>query len=210
MEAENRVSANRTEAPVNRNPEQAVRNRACEVRIAGKVITGIHRRLSILIFGPSLLRLISLAVLPGCGVKSTPVPPQMVHPAAISDLRASADPAGINLTWSRPMHYVSGHSMRDLGGFVLLRGERNQPFQPLVELPVTDQERFSPQRTYSYIDGETQVGNSYRYEIVSRTTDGYTSAPSNKVEFTRAWPRKNLKPQNLALPAPSPLPTNLP
>jgi hypothetical protein len=192
---------------VNRG-KQAAGKRAYEVRIAGKVITGIRRRLSTIFFGPSLLALIGLTLLPGCGVKSGPVPPQMVHPAAISDLRASADPVGINLTWSRPMHYVSGHSMRDLGGFVLLRGGKNQPFQPLVELPVTDQERFSPQRTYSYVDGETQTGNSYRYEIVSRTTDGYTSAPSNEVEFTRAWPRKNLKPQNFALPAPSPLPTN--
>ena len=108
------------------------------------------------------------------------------------------------------MRYVSGHSMRDLGGFVLLRGEGNQPFQPLVELPVTDQERFSPQRTYSYVDDETQVGNSYRYEIVSRTTDGYTSMPSNEVKFTRVQPHKTVKPQNLALPTPAPLPTNLP
>jgi hypothetical protein len=173
-------------------------------------MTGVHRPLSIRFFAPALLALIGLTLLPRCGVKSTPVPPQTVHPAAISDLHASADPAGINLTWSRPMHYASGHSMRDLGGFVLLRGEGNQPFQPLVELPVTDQERFSPERTYSYVDDETQVGNSYRYEIVSRTTDGYTSAPSNAVEFTRVPPHKTPKPQNFALPTPASLPTNLP
>jgi hypothetical protein len=163
-----------------------------------------------LLFVHWLLALIGLTLLPGCGVKSTPVPPQMVYPAAISDLRASADPTGINLTWSRPMHYVSGHSMRDLGGFVVLRGEGNQPFQPLVEIPVTDQERFSPQRTYSYVDGETQMGNSYRYEIVSRTTDGYTSTPSNEVEFTRVQPRKKLKSHNLALPTPTPPSANSP
>jgi hypothetical protein len=157
-----------------------------------------------------LVALIGIPLLVGCGVKSTPVPPETVHPAAISDLQASADPTGINLTWSRPMHYVSGHSMRDLGGFVLLRGEGNQPLQPLVELPVTDQERFAPQRMYSYVDGEAQVGNRYRYEIISRTTDGYTSEPSNQVQFTRVPPHKTLQPQNLALPAPSPLPTNLP
>ena len=100
--------------------------------------------------------------------------------------------------------------MRDLGGFVLLRSEGNEPFQPLVELPVTDQERFSPQRTFSYLDGETQVGNSYRYEIVSRTTDGYTSAPSNEVKFARVSPHRNLNPPNSALPSPAPFPTNLP
>lgn len=169
--------------------------------------TGINRLLLILLFAPALL---ALALVPGCGVKSSPVPPQIVYPAAISDLHASADPAGINLTWSRPTHYVSGHSMRDLGGFVLLRGEGNQPFQPLVEIPVTDQERFSPQRKFSYVDDETQMGNSYRYEIVSRTTDGYASAPSNQVKFTRVQPHQTLEPQNFALPTPSPLPTNLP
>ena len=108
------------------------------------------------------------------------------------------------------MHYVSGHSLRDLGGFVLLRSQGNQQFQPLVEIPVTDQARFSPQRTYSYVDGETQVGSSYTYEIVSRTIDGYTSEPSNEVRFTRIPAPPNPKPQNLALPAPPPPATQSP
>ena len=174
------------------------------------VITDSRRPLSILLFVPLLLALSGLTLFPGCGVKSAPVPPQMVKPAAITDLHASADPAGINLTWSRPVHYVSGHSLHDLGGFVVLRGEHNQPFQPLVELPVTDQERFSPQHSFSYVDDETQVDSNYRYAIVSRTVDGYTSSPSNEVEFTRVRPRKNPKPENFTLPTPTPLPTNLP
>src|SRR5690349_8624702 len=168
------------------------------------------RPLSILRLISLLLALISLTLLAACGVKSSPVPPQTVYPEAISDLRASADPTGINLTWSRPMHYVSGHALRDLGGFVLLRSQGNQPFQPLVELPVTDQERFSPQRAYSYVDRETQMGGSYRYEIVSHTIDGYDSAPSNEVEFTRSWPPKTPRQQSLVSPAPAPARTNLP
>jgi hypothetical protein len=170
----------------------------------------IERRLSTLILSSALLVLAGLPLFPGCGVKSSPVPPQTVYPQAISDLRASADPSGINLIWSRPRHYVSGHIMRDLGSFVLLRGEGKQPFQPLVEMPVTDQERFSQESSFSYVDDETQMGNSYRYEIVSRTMDGYTSAPSNAVEFTRMWPPKTLQPNNFALPRPAALPTNLP
>jgi hypothetical protein len=170
------------------------------------------RQLELLIsyLGFFLLALFGALLGPGCGVKSTPVPPQTVYPAAISDLRATPDPAGINLTWTRPMHYVSGHSMRDLGGFVLLRSQGSRPFEPLVELPVTDQERFSPQKTYSYLDGETELGNSYRYEIVSRTIDGYTSAPSNQVQFTRIQPHKNLPPTNLALPSRPPPSANSP
>jgi len=168
------------------------------------VIARLQLPPSIFRFLPLLLALISPIFLPGCGVKSSPVPPETVYPAAISDLRASADPTGINLTWSRPMHNVSGHSLRDLGGFVVLRGEGNQPLQPLVELPVTDQERFSPQRTFSYVDSETRVGNRYRYEIVSHTIDGYTSAPSNAVEFARVRPGKSLNPQKPATPPPLP------
>lgn len=99
--------------------------------------------------------------------------------------------------------------MRDLGMFVILRGDGDQPFQPLVELPVTDQERFSPQRTFTYLDGETEIGHSYRYEIVSRTMDGYASLPSNIVTSTRVVPHKN-EPENFTLPTPTPLPTNVP
>jgi hypothetical protein len=174
------------------------------------VLARMPRPLSTLLFTPALLALIGLTPLAACGVKSSPVPPETVYPEAISDLHASADPTGINLTWSRPMHYVSGHSLRDLGSFVLLRSRGNQPFQPLVELPVTDQERFSPQRTFSYVDDETQLGDSYRYEIVSRTMDGYTSAPSNQVEFTRVRPHETLQPQSFASPTPAPLPATLP
>jgi hypothetical protein len=169
------------------------------------VITGGHDALLVVVF-TRLLLFFGVVLVPACGVKSSPVAPQTVYPAAISDLHASADPGGINLTWSRPIHYVSGHAMRDLGGFVLLRSERNQPFQPLVQIPVTDQARFSPQRTFRYLDGETQVGNSYGYKIISRTLDGYISAPSNEVKFTRISSHS----QNLTLPTPASVSTNSP
>jgi hypothetical protein len=151
-----------------------------------------------------------LAALPnaGCGVKSAPVPPEMTKPAPITDLRASADRFGIDLSWTRPTHYLSGHSFHDLGDFVILRGEGHQPLEPLVELPVTDQERFAPQRSFSYLDGETQVGRAYRYQIVCRTLDGYASPPSNEVEFVRVRPRSSSKTENFNLPAPRP--ANLP
>lgn len=169
------------------------------------VISGRQGSLSIVIFTRRVF-LLGLLLLTDCGVKSSPVAPQTVYPAAISDLHASASPIGINLTWSRPIHYVSGHAMRDLGGFVVLRGEGSQSLQPLVQIPVTDQDRFSPQRTFSYLDEETQVGHSYRYEIISRTLDGYASAPSNEVKFTRVSPHS----QNLILPSPASLPTHSP
>jgi hypothetical protein len=94
------------------------------------------------------------------------------------------------------MHYVGGHSLRDLGSFIVLRSEGAQPFQPLVEIPVTDQERFAVQRTFSYLDGETRAGNTYRYEVVARTLDDYTSAPSNQVRVTWLPTHKQAEPPN--------------
>jgi hypothetical protein len=146
----------------------------------------------------------------GCGVKSAPVPPEFARPERITDLHASADPSGIKLNWGRPTRYTGGHAMRDLGGFVILRGEGEQPMQTLVELPVNDQERFSVEHEFSYVDGETALGRRYRYEIVSKTTDGYTSEPSNDADFTRIRPLSPPNPETFKLPRPNPRPANSP
>lgn len=149
----------------------------------------------------------SVLVLGGCGVKSAPLAPELVRPQRITDLRATADPDGIKLTWERPTRYTGGHTMRDLGGFVILRSEENGPAQPLVELPVTDRERFSVQHQFGYVDNETILGKRYAYEIISRTTDGYVSQPSNEVAFTRIKPPPPPNPETYALPTPTPLAT---
>ncbi len=128
--------------------------------------------------------------------------PELVRPEQIRDLRASADPAGIKLSWDRPTHYVGGHLMRDLGSFVILRGSTAGKMDPLVELPVTDRERFSVQREFSYVDGETTPNSHYRYQIVSETVDGHISEPSNEVEFTRVKPSPPPNPANFKLPEP--------
>jgi hypothetical protein len=140
----------------------------------------------------------------GCGVKSAPQAPELVRPAQIVDLRAAADPNGIKISWARPTHYFSGHTMRDLSGFVILRGEAAGPLEPLVELPVTDRERFSVQREFSYVDNETAIGQRYRYRIVSKTSDGYTSVASNEAEFTRVRPAPAPNPENYKLPTGDP------
>jgi hypothetical protein len=138
-------------------------------------------------------------------VKSAPLAPELVRPMQITDLQASVDPNGIKLSWLRPTHYSGGHTMRDLGGFVILRGAAGGPLEPLVELPVTDRERFSVQHQFSYVDNETILGQHYRYEIISRTTDGYISMASNEVAMTRVKPAPTPNPENFKLPTPTPL-----
>jgi hypothetical protein len=147
-------------------------------------------------------------LLAGCGVKSAPQAPELVQPERIQDLSAAADHAGIRLSWQRPTHYAGGHLMRDLGSFVILRGTAAGSMTPLVELPVTDRERFSVERDFSYIDGATAMNGRYRYEVLSKTVDGYVSEPSNEVEFTRVKPAPAPNPDDFHLP-PAPAPPDL-
>ncbi|MBF6560819.1 MAG: hypothetical protein IVW56_11045 [Candidatus Binataceae bacterium] len=144
----------------------------------------------------------------GCGVKSAPVPPQQAQPERILDLRADPAAGGIALSWGRPTRYAGGHTMRDLSAFVVMRAEGDGPMTPLLEIPVTDQERFQIEHEFSYIDGETTMGARYRYAVIAETTDGYRSDPSNEVEVTRTRPSPPPNPDSFKLPLPSPLPPN--
>ncbi len=160
------------------------------------------------IFRKSTLAFAIVAVLAGCGVKSAPLPPEMARPQRILNLRASAAAGGINLAWGRPTRYAGGHVMRDLSDFVILRGEGGGQMKALVEIPVTDQQRFQLQREFSYLDNETNIGERYRYAVISETRDGYRSLPSNEVDFIRKRPPSPPNPENFKLPKPPPLPAN--
>jgi hypothetical protein len=97
--------------------------------------------------------------------------------------------------------------MRDLGGFVIKRADGDGPFIALVKIPVTDQERFQIEEDFTYLDGETTMGNSYRYVIIAQTEGGYTSAASNEVNATRTRPVSPPNPDTYKLPAPAPTDT---
>jgi hypothetical protein len=148
-----------------------------------------------------LLVILLSTLISACGVKSAPMPPELVRPERIVDLHATPDPQGIKLTWERPTHYAGGHLMRDLDSFVILRGNATGPLAPVAALAVTDRERFSVEHDFSYVDEQTVLNNEYRYEIISRTIDGYVSEPSNQVEFTRIKPTPPPNPENFHLPA---------
>ncbi|HTT75961.1 MAG TPA: hypothetical protein VMF50_08275 [Candidatus Binataceae bacterium] len=148
------------------------------------------------------------AVLAACGVKSAPIPPEKARPERITSLTAASVQDGVMLRWDRPTTYAGGNKMRDLGGFVIMRAEGNTAeMEPLVEIPVTDLERFQVQMRFNYDDIETKIGSHYRYAIISETTDGYRSLPSNVVEITRMKPPPPPNPANFQIPTPSPLPT---
>jgi len=157
--------------------------------------------------------LLAIALAPGCGVKSAPIPPEAARPQQILDLEAIPERRGIQLTWSRPEQYTSGKSMRDLAGFTVMRAEGQQQYQPIVEVPVTDQERFQVASRFTYTDNTAAPNHFYRYEVVSHTTDGYKSLPSNEASLNYIRPRALPPTASQAAPAvenPAPAPPPAP
>lgn len=142
----------------------------------------------------------------GCGVKSPPIPPEMARPEQIEDLQGASLKNGIRLEWHKPDHYVGGMQMRDLGGFTLIRSESDGPYAKVAGIPVTDQGRISQQKLYEYLDSNTDVGKTYHYQVISNTTDGYVSKPSNTATVIRRLPPPPLNPYTYQLPTPSPIP----
>jgi hypothetical protein len=141
----------------------------------------------------------------GCGVKSVPIPPEAARPEKIQNLAGSSSKDGIRLTWSRPENYAGGQKMRDLEGFTITRSAGDSPYQKIGEIKVNDQGRFQVQRTFTYTDSETEVGSTYRYQVVANTTDGYHSEPSNTSTVIRRVPKPAPNPETFVVPTPTPL-----
>ncbi len=144
--------------------------------------------------------LLALAIAPGCGVKSAPIPPEAARPQQILDLEALPERHGIQLTWTRPEQYASGKSMKDLAGFTVMRAEGQEQYQPIVEVPITDQERLQVATHFAYTDTTPAQGHYYRYEVVSHTTDGYKSLPSNEAGLRYVRPAAAVPAIPLTLP----------
>jgi len=142
----------------------------------------------------------------GCGVKSLPVPPEQAVPERIVGLDATSQKNGVLLSWERPDRTAGGAKMRDLGSFEVDRAENTGGFRPLVDIPVTDQDRFQQQQKFTYLDAAAEVGHHYRYQVISSTLDAYRSDPSNEAEITHQLPKPPPNPENFVIPQPKPLP----
>jgi hypothetical protein len=145
-------------------------------------------------------------LLTGCGVKSPPIPPERAVPERIVGLDATSQKNGVLLSWERPDATAGGGKLRDLGSFEVERAENSGPFEDLIEIPVTDQDRFQQQRRFSYLDAGAQVGHHYRYQVISSTVDSYRSDPSNEAEITHELPKPPPNPEDFVIPQPKPLP----
>jgi len=146
------------------------------------------------------------AIFLGCGVKSTPIPPEAARPEQILGLEAANAKDGIRLTWDRPTNYAGGEKMKDLGGFTISRTQEGKPAEKIGEIEVHDEGRFQVQNTFTFIDGDTIMGKTYHYQVTSNTTDGYVSVPSNDVTIVRRTASAPPNPDTFVVPTPVPLP----
>jgi hypothetical protein len=142
----------------------------------------------------------------GCGVKSPPIPPEDARPQQTLDLEATSLRGGVRVVWHRPERYAGGMQMKDLASFTLSRSEGDAPYIKIADIPVTDQDRFQVQRTFTYVDHDTEVGKTYHYQLTTSTSDGYVSKPSNTASVTRSNPPPPPNPDTYQLPTPTPIP----
>jgi hypothetical protein len=142
----------------------------------------------------------------GCGAKSPPVPPEQAVPERIVGLTTTSQKNGVLLGWDRPDRTAGGGRLRDLGGFEIDRADGTGTFQRLIEIPVTDQDRFQQQQKFTYLDAGAQVGHRYRYLVISSTLDDYHSEPSNIAQITHELPKPPPNPENFVIPQPQPPP----
>ena len=124
----------------------------------------------------------------GCGRKTPVRPPELVAPEPISTLAATNAVDGVTLTWQRPTQYVDGTRMLDLGAFRVERSDPATPFAPIATIEIADRDRFQQARRFRWLDADAVTGAAYQYRVLSLTTDGYVSDPSNVVSIDRVPP----------------------
>ena len=152
-----------------------------------------------------MMAALASAVLLGCGVKSSPIPPEAARPQKILGLQAVNVKDGIRLSWPRPVTYAGGQKMRDLGGFTISRAEEGKPVAKIGDIQVLDEGRYQIQHTFEFIDSATLRGKTYHYQVTSNTTDGYVSEPSNDVTIVRKAASAPPNPENFVVPTPVPI-----
>lgn len=141
--------------------------------------------------------LVALAlVVPACGRKGPLIAPELVRPLPPENLSAIATPAGVHLSWQRPLTYSGGGKMNDLGGFTIERAPGDGSpggFAPVGTFEVQDKDRFRKERQLEWTDPSAVAGTRYLYRVTAYTLDGYRSPPAGPVAL-RFGPAPAAKP----------------
>ena len=125
--------------------------------------------------------------LPGCGKKGDPVPPRVVLPAAVVDLKAALNPEGIVLNWSMPAGIAAIEKIRILRSELEIAGDEcpgcPRRFAVLADLLAGDKrvEREKDGRP-RFIDFAVKPGWLYTYKVFLCDVYGNCSTDSNQAE----------------------------
>jgi hypothetical protein len=128
------------------------------------------------------IALVAMLAVAACGVRSRPLPPELVQPDPPTELVAKSAAEGVQLTWRRPTSYSGGRHMRDLAGFEIERATvPDFDYAAVGTVTLTDQTRFQQDRAVTWTDATAAVGTAYRYRVIAVTLDRYRSVPSEPV-----------------------------
>ena len=118
----------------------------------------------------------------GCGKKTNPIPPQLILPPPIADLRADSIAEGILLGWSVP-----GSDGR-IDHFRIFRSEAAadqacpgcpQDYLPFATLKVADKTLWREEgKGFRYIDAAVTEGRFYSYRVSACDSRGHCGEPS--------------------------------
>ena len=144
---------------------------------------------------PIVMLLVILAW--GCGVKAPPIPPDVLVPEAITDLRGTVSrEEAFYLTWSLPKENMDGSRPVDLVGFLVLRRDETGgcpecpgEFTVKAELDLREPQGYILEDdTVTWKDSGLTEGVIYMYKIIGVNHWGYQGPPSNQVMITWGAP----------------------
>ena len=122
---------------------------------------------------------LALGVILACGKVGPPRIPQLAIPEAPEPIRVQSVDQGLEVTFRRPLAYLDGVPLDDLGSFEITRAcEPGDNFVAVADIPVIDRQRFEKQGTITLVDSDVAIDQICTYRIVAITLDDYRSAPA--------------------------------
>jgi hypothetical protein len=143
----------------------------------------------------TLLMVISLVILAwGCGVKAPPIPPDVLVPKAVTNLKGTVKEEAFYLTWSLPKENMDGSTPVDLKSFRVLRRDETHgcpecpgEFTVKAELDLrtpTPHGFLLEDNKVTWKDSGLTEGVIYMYKVIGVNHWGYQGPPSNEVMIT--------------------------
>jgi hypothetical protein len=151
----------------------------------------------------TLMVLVILLPLTGCGFKDKPIPPQQIVPRPVNDLQYQLGENGVTLFWSYPKETITGRDLTNITSFSLYRAVVPVdsycdtcpiPFATPIVLPGgAVPERGGKTATYQIT--VLRPGNLYFFKVRSKSGWWSESADSNIISFL--WDTPPMAAENL-------------